>query len=63
MSTPKIVTEHIRPPIPVRQYDWRATYSDYDVGDLMGYGATEAEAIADLVLQKSDEEEAETRHD
>lgn len=44
----KIVTRYDPPPIPVRQMDWTAVSSDYDQGDPIGYGATEAEAIADL---------------
>lgn len=44
----KIVTKYDPPPIPVRQMDWTAVSSDYDAGDPIGYGATEAEAIADL---------------
>lgn len=42
----KISTEHIFPPIPLRQYDWLA-YVDPEFGPF-GHGATEAEAIADL---------------
>ena len=45
---PKIVTEFICPPIPVRQFDWCATYEDYEGGDPMGYGETREAAIADL---------------
>lgn len=55
MNPRKIVTECIRPPIPIRQFDWRATYAGYEPGDPMGYGATEAEAMADLVLNATDE--------
>jgi len=44
----KIVTHYDPPPIPVRQMDWTAVSSNYDAGDPIGYGATEAEAIADL---------------
>lgn len=42
----KIVTEHVYPPIPLRQFDWCAHYDDPE-GPL-GWGHTEAEAIADL---------------
>jgi len=44
----EIITRHICPPIPIRQYDWEATYENYDEGDLIGYGATEQQAIDDL---------------
>ena len=47
----EIVTKHIYPPIPVRQYDWEATYDNYEAGDLIGYGTTEEEAIDDLKKQ------------
>lgn len=55
----KIVATEIRPPIPARNFDWQA-YVDGSIdvcGDpecrcrenaVVGYGATEAEAIADL---------------
>lgn len=43
----------IYPPIPLRQFDWSAIDDDtYDgEGCPIGYGATEDEAIADLLLQ------------
>jgi hypothetical protein len=56
-----IVTQHIYPPIPVRDYDWAAHYDDYDAdcGDdgyyslgAVGYGKTEQEAIDDLKEQQ-----------
>jgi len=43
----KIITQNIFPPIPVRCYDWLA-YIDGDEEGLKGFGATEAEAVADL---------------
>jgi hypothetical protein len=50
-SDRKIVTSHDYPPIPSRNYDWSARYDNYDGGDPIGYGRTEAEAIADLQEQ------------
>jgi hypothetical protein len=49
----KIRTEHVYPPIPIRQFDWCAVDDDtYDgPGSLIGHGATEAEAIADFQEQ------------
>lgn len=58
--TEKIVTECIRPPIPVRRYDWIATREHSDLGDPIGYGATEAEVMADLVMQEGDIDERTT---
>jgi hypothetical protein len=49
---PKIVTRYDPLPIPWRGADWTATYGDYDLGDPVGTGATEAEAIADLHMEK-----------
>lgn len=51
----KIRTEFVYPPIPVRDFDWSAIDDDtYDGAEdsgtrgQIGYGRTEAEAIADL---------------
>lgn len=52
----KVRTEHEFPPIPIRSMDWSAIYEDsYDGAEdsgnrgHIGRGATEAEAIADLL--------------
>lgn len=47
----KIITSHICPPVPSRQFDWSATEDGYEPGDAIGYGATEDAAIADLRMQ------------
>jgi hypothetical protein len=44
----KINVEHVFPPIPVREFDYQATYEGYEPGDPIGRGKTEQEAIADL---------------
>ena len=36
-------------PIPLRDFDWVATFDGYDVGDPVGYGRTEQEAIDALL--------------
>lgn len=51
MTDRKIITKYDPPPIPWRGADWSATFGDYDLGDLIGMGATEAEAIADLMRE------------
>lgn len=51
-----IITSHDPAPIPLRQFDWTATYDDYEPGDPIGHGATEQEAIEDLRLNTEDEE-------
>ena len=52
MSTRKIITEHIYPSIPIRQFDWSAHWDGDEPNDdghmHIGYGVTETEAIADL---------------
>ncbi|MDR5728041.1 MAG: hypothetical protein RB191_11510 [Terriglobia bacterium] len=52
----KIRTDHVFPPIPVRHMDWAAiddnTYDGAeDASDPVGRGATELEAIEDLLTQ------------
>jgi hypothetical protein len=49
-----IRTEHVYPPIPMRQFDWRAVFDGYEPGDVMGYGKTREEAIADLIVEAGD---------
>lgn len=52
----KIITRYEPPPIPVRGYDWRAYLQEWDIDDPIGFGATEAEAIADLQEQLTEQE-------
>lgn len=47
----KIITRYDPPPIPIRSCDWTAVTDNYDLGSPMGHGATEADAIADLMMQ------------
>lgn len=44
----KIKTQNIHPPIPSRLFDWLATVEHLNEDSPQGWGATEAEAIADL---------------
>jgi hypothetical protein len=49
----KLITHHVFPPIPIRQFDWTA-YDDNlgcEEGCPVGWGSTEAEATADLMAQ------------
>ena len=52
MSAPKIVTNYWAKPIPDRRFDWSAWRDGDEPNDngqmRIGYGRTEAEAIADL---------------
>lgn len=56
----RIITEFVYPPIPLRQFDYSATLDGYDGSEdshePIGWGATEAEAIADLREQLADQE-------
>lgn len=49
MDTPSIVTVCICPPIPDRRFDWCAYYDGDEEGGPRGYGATEQEAVNDLI--------------
>lgn len=51
----KIITNHICPPIPSRKFDWQATRENWDLGDKIGYGETEDEAIRDLLIQEDED--------
>lgn len=51
----KIRTEHVKPPIPIRDWDYSAVLDDYEGGDPMGWGETEQAAIDDLLQQLEDE--------
>lgn len=65
----KIVTSHDYPPIPIRTFDWSARWDSYDVCEdpecmchqfscnSVGHGATEKEAIADLLEQTEERRE------
>jgi hypothetical protein len=55
----KIVTDFWMKPIPLRQFDWSAVDDDtYDGAEdsncPIGYGATEQDAIADLLEQTTE---------
>ena len=44
-----IVTEYVYPPIPMRDFDWRAYDQDNPEYSIYGWGKTEEEAINDLL--------------
>lgn len=44
----KIVTSHMFPPIPIREFDWCAHYEGEEEAGHCGWGRTEAEAIQDF---------------
>jgi hypothetical protein len=45
----KVVTSYVCPPIPTRSHDWCAHFDGEEEAGGYGYGATEAEAIADFL--------------
>lgn len=51
----KIKTTFVYPPIPIRTSDWQATMDNEEPNDdghmTVGHGATEAEAVKDLIEQ------------
>jgi len=49
LNRDSIVTEFVNPPIPSRDFDWSAKRDGYDEGDPIGWGSTEAAAIANLI--------------
>lgn len=55
----KIVTNFWAKPIPPRQFDWSAHFDGDEPNDdghmTMGYGATERDAIDDLIAQTDDD--------
>ena len=45
-----IITDHIYPPVPERNYDWSARFEYHDGDtDLTGHGETEEAAVLDLL--------------
>ena len=62
MTDRKIVTHYDPPPIPYRGWDYCAMREGDTGEDLTGHGATEAEAIADLLdMEGAAQDEAEAR--
>lgn len=53
-----IITNHVYPPIPDRRFDWSAVRDGYEPGNPIGWGRTEKEAIADLLQQEDERDEA-----
>ena len=51
----RIITEHVKPPIPIRQFDWCAWRDGDEEDGLRGYGKSELIAINDLIQQERDQ--------
>lgn len=52
----KIVTSHMFPPIPIRDFDWCAHFDGEEEKGNYGWGRTEAEAIQDFLDNCADED-------
>lgn len=52
----KIITSNPCPPIPYRGADWCAWYDGTEESGNYGWGATEAEAIANLIDEYGEDE-------
>lgn len=52
-----IITSHVFPPIPLRQFDWSAARDGYEPGNLMGWGPTEADAVSNLLELERERDE------
>ena len=44
-----IITSFAYTPIPSRNFDWSATFANYEPGELVGWGSTADEAISHLL--------------
>jgi hypothetical protein len=56
-DAPKIRTEFVYPPIPIRTSDWCATFDGEEEGP-QGWGRTEQAAIDDLLDQIEEDSDA-----
>lgn len=52
-----IETRYDPPPIPTNNFDWCAITENYEPGQPMGHGPTEADAVMDLYIQLADADE------
>ena len=63
MTAPKIFTQYMPKGFPIPDYDWSAVRDDYDGAEdsgnrnMVGYGSTRDEAIADLERLYQEERE------
>jgi hypothetical protein len=54
MNTETILVRYVRPPIPLRSFDWSAVRDNYEPGLPVGYGNTPQEALEDLLSQEEE---------
>jgi hypothetical protein len=48
----RIITSHIYPPIPIREFDWIAYRDGSEESGPFGHGPTEALAVQDLIVNE-----------
>jgi hypothetical protein len=46
-----ILTQYIRPPIPIRDFDWQSYILEDDESNIIGFGPTKNQAIANLIQE------------
>jgi hypothetical protein len=46
-----VITTFAPPPIPDRNHDWSARLDNYEPGQPLGHGPSEAEAVFDLFIE------------
>lgn len=51
-----IRTDHVYPPIPLRDHDWSAVTDNYEPGHPIGWGRTEQAAIDDLIERLAEDQ-------
>lgn len=56
-----VTTCYVHPPIPTRNHDWQAVLDNYEPGQPLGQGPTEADAVCDLYIQIAEREQDEER--
>jgi hypothetical protein len=54
----KVITHYVCPPIPVRCADWVAYFDGQEEAGICGHGATEIEALRNLLWQTVYRQEA-----
>jgi hypothetical protein len=60
----KIIVTFDPPPIPIRQFDWRAQFEDYDgasPSNRLGFGADRNGAVIDLLIEMGLLQEGDTK--
>jgi len=54
-----IVVDYIHPPIPNRNFDYRAYFDGYEPGDIVAFGPSPEEAVQELIALMEEAEDRE----